>query len=819
MRQIAKIKRYLLLAASAAALSACGSSGSCSPSSDNLGVTLKMEAPTYYPANLAESFDAVVTITNTSNSNVSNLSYTIPAPNQDGNYTGVQITPNAGVGSLTGACTDLLAGASCSFTARVGANAKPGSFLIFATPNSVSSSSKLSTDLDKLKSSITISASLSLVDIPLSDTSFYVLPNEQTLIGSDTQDTVVYFSVLVKSNADTFDSIQLVDDLGNPLVASLVVPELGVQTKANGVNTYKVIIPKGTNIQNIQAFSKLNNNYVCNTLAPITISNSVNACSNNAVIRFDNMSNQGILSIQPNYFEMSPSYESQIITLVNIGSADVNQLQLPSLSGLFSISPNHNSCANITSLAPNASCSFVLQYNPDNFSGESEIILNYNMNKSSKMTIPYTGYQPVPQWTVLNGSASVTNSFSRIYGIAVNGIGNSFVVGLTNGSLYGGVANLKRQYFIAQYNTNGELVWGSEVTTDGSPANVTATAINLNQITSAMYVVGNTEGALSGESKISSNNVPDYFITKYSTDGNILWSVQNGESNTAKGSFGLGVASSADGSAVYVFGQTYQNLSGTRVTSSNNPDYFLARYNESGNLIWLVESGTTDISKKTYSTAVSVDTNNDVIITGYTNGTLSCAGGISSGFVGNGVQNGFVAKYSAAGQCIWVRQLGDVSSDILGEVAAFSVTTDNSNNIYITGSTNGLVSGSTTKFGLEDAFVSKLDVNGNIIWTTQIGGTGQQYSTNTIVYSNSTNLLYIGGSGGINEYSYIAKLNTSGNLLGNYIQADALAYNSINALGTDLFGNIYAGGVTEGDVNGQSFVGSGGQNLLLMKFK
>ena len=95
-------RNLALFALSAATLSACGGAGTCStcaPTPTTGSLTLSIEAPSQYPAGLSTPIEAPVTMTNTSNVNATNIVYTIPAPGAAGNYTGVVITPNAGVGS------------------------------------------------------------------------------------------------------------------------------------------------------------------------------------------------------------------------------------------------------------------------------------------------------------------------------------------------------------------------------------------------------------------------------------------------------------------------------------------------------------------------------------------------------------------------------------------------------------------------------------------------------------------------------------------------------------------------------------------------
>jgi hypothetical protein len=84
-------------------LTAC-SGGICLPTNNIPDISIK--TPNQYPAGLPKPIDASIDITNNSNFDATDLVYTIPAPGQNGNNTGVTITPK------TGSCTSIKAGAT-----------------------------------------------------------------------------------------------------------------------------------------------------------------------------------------------------------------------------------------------------------------------------------------------------------------------------------------------------------------------------------------------------------------------------------------------------------------------------------------------------------------------------------------------------------------------------------------------------------------------------------------------------------------------------------------------------------------------------------
>jgi len=406
-------RNLALSALSAAVLSACGGAGSCATCTTTTpgSLTLSIAAPSQYPAGLATPIEASLTMTNTSSVDANNLVYNIPLPNQTGNYTGVVITPNAGIGSPSGACTNIPAGASCTFSATIAAYANPGSFTVTATPNGSTSSATKATQSGKslqAGDSISVTANLGLVDVPNTNNEYYILPSEQTVQGSTGSPSTAYVSVWVKKAGEGLNSLKLVDDVD----VELAYEPVGTPSYAvNSVNSYKVTIPAGKTIQHIQALSN-----VCTTLN--NGENNNTACSNDADVNLA-QSGVGILAIQPNYFQMSEIRESQVVTLQNVGTANITAMQMPVIAAPFSVLAN--TCTGITSLKPADSCSVTIGYTAGSTSGQGSYVINYNNGTSAvntTATIPYVGTGPIPYailtTTPTSFSLSENHPFQRI---------------------------------------------------------------------------------------------------------------------------------------------------------------------------------------------------------------------------------------------------------------------------------------------------------------------------------------------------------------------------------------------------------------------
>src|SRR5207245_1868305 len=151
----------------------------------------------------------------------------------------------------------------------------------------------------------------------------------------------------------------------------------------------------------------------------------------------------------------------------------------------------------------------------------------------------------------------------------------------------------------------------------------------------------------------------------------------------------------------YVAGFARGTFSGQ--SNAGQEDAYLRKFDLSGNTVWTREFGT---SSSDEAMGVGVDSSG-VYVAGITNGTLP-------GQTSAGAQDAFARKYDTSGNVVWTQQFGTSSADQATGVAV------DATGIYVVGFTTGTFAGQTSAGG-QDAFVRKLDVSGNAIWTRQFG--------------------------------------------------------------------------------------------------
>jgi len=373
--------------------------------------------------------------------------------------------------------------------------------------------------------------------------------------------------------------------------------------------------------------------------------------------------------------------------------------------------------------------------------------------------------------------------------VSADASGNVFVAGLTSAALPGQRSAGATDAYVRKYDANGTEAWtrqfGSD--TDDSAYSVSADA--------------NGNALVAGDSFESGD--ADAYVRKYDASGNDLGIVQ-----FATDGYDSASSVSADASGGFaVAGYTNGALPGQ--TSAGGIDVFVSKYDASSTQLWTRQFGT---STNDLAYSVSVDTNGNVVVAGYTSGALP-------GQTSAGSADAFVRKYSAGGTQLWTQQLGTSGSDL-----AYSVSTDASGNIFVAGQTSGALPGQTSA-GSTDAFLRKYDAAGTELWTRQFG-TSTFDGARSVSVDASGNLFVVGATDGTlpgqtsaGGDAFVRKYDAGGTELwtrqlgtrpmGMYSSDGA------SSVSADASGNAFVAGYTEVALPGQ--VGAGGEDAFLVK--
>ncbi len=190
---------------------------------------------------------------------------------------------------------------------------------------------------------------------------------------------------------------------------------------------------------------------------------------------------------------------------------------------------------------------------------------------------------------------------------------------------------------------------------------------------------------------------------------------------------------------------------GTQLTSQAQ-DAFVVKLNPAGNAVWAKNMGGTgaDIGR-----AIGVDGNGNVYVAGTFTAAANILGTNLTAAGGSGIDI-FVCKLSGAdGSLIWAKRAGGGSTDNLWDLAVDPRT----GSVYITGSymlhaTNADFGTTTlTSAGSQDAFISKLDRNGDFKWAQSIGGTGLDAGYGIALHPGTNSLAFTGNFTGSVTFS------------------------------------------------------------------
>jgi Beta-propeller repeat len=213
-----------------------------------------------------------------------------------------------------------------------------------------------------------------------------------------------------------------------------------------------------------------------------------------------------------------------------------------------------------------------------------------------------------------------------------------------------------------------------------------------------VYVVGRTDGLLG----TTNAGAGDAFVKGYDSQGNARWTQQFGTSALDEAH---GVAVDGTGN-VFVSGMTKGNLSGI---NAGDEDGFLRKYDSAGSVQWTGQFGTPSLED---SRGVAVDATGNAYAIGFTNGNLAA--------INAGPADAFIRKYTTAGSAAWTKQACTTQDDVYNAAVA-----DGSGNVIVAGASRGNFGGPPQ--GLSDVIVRKYDSTGNVTWTTQFGGTVDDY--------------------------------------------------------------------------------------------
>ena len=145
-----------------------------------------------------------------------------------------------------------------------------------------------------------------------------------------------------------------------------------------------------------------------------------------------------------------------------------------------------------------------------------------------------------------------------------------------------------------------------------------------------------------------------------------------------------------------------------------HPESYIASYSTNGQIQWAINSKSLNSFGEVYSGNICSDQYGNLFVLGSFNGQIIYGGITLTNYAINSM---FLLKLDNTGTVIWAKKAGNAYGAGIG--------TDNSGNVYITGSFTSLAmfdADTLTNMGGKDIFLTKYDALGNNLWVKQAGG-------------------------------------------------------------------------------------------------
>ena len=280
------------------------------------------------------------------------------------------------------------------------------------------------------------------------------------------------------------------------------------------------------------------------------------------------------------------------------------------------------------------------------------------------------------------------------------------------------------------------------------------------------------------------------------------------------------------------------NGTAATLASAGNLDLFVAKYSPSGALLWAEAMPGGNSHAVAEGHGIALDASGNLLLTGSFSGPVAFGPGPGAATLTGAAagSDGFVAKLDGSGKVLWVRDIAaTVGSTDVGE----AVTADASGNVYATGmftDTATLGGMKLTTGSQDDAFVTKLDPNGNVLWAVATLGSNYPAATqgNGIAVDASGDVAIAGSFAGRVDFdpgpgvtnlasagsrdAFLWKLNPDGSLAWaeRFGGADT---DQANAVAVDASGDLVTTGTFSGLVpfGGTVLVSGGIQDVFVLK--
>lgn len=318
-------------------------------------------------------------------------------------------------------------------------------------------------------------------------------------------------------------------------------------------------------------------------------------------------------------------------------------------------------------------------------------------------------------------------------GVAIDSKGNVYVCGNFENTLdfdpNTGVNLLTSaglsDVFVFKLGSNGTLTWAKTMGGNGADE-----CNDIDLYDDYPYITGQFNGISDFDPDAGTFNMTSYlsdaFVVRLNPLGGLLWARQLGGSGNDVG-LSLAVSKVGDVYTTGYFSATADFDPGTTTATlspAGNDDVFISKLDGAGSYVWAKNVGGTGADR---GYRIAINSSDHVFLTGFFNGTADFDPGITtSNFTSAGTGDVFTLHLNSSGGFVWAKQMGGVNDNV-----GHGIVADNASNVYQVGVFQascdfdpGTPVFTLTASGPNDVFLTKLDVNGDLVWAGQVGGQG-----------------------------------------------------------------------------------------------
>jgi hypothetical protein len=283
--------------------------------------------------------------------------------------------------------------------------------------------------------------------------------------------------------------------------------------------------------------------------------------------------------------------------------------------------------------------------------------------------------------------------------------------------------NGSRDFWLIKTDSQGTIIWERSYGYSGSDEGTHLIETSDSQLLLAGVMDVTASGGQGNSGRNTNRHAGgDYWVLKVSQTGNLLWSRYYGGSFTdtpngivENSNNEFIIAGSSDSDDVDISG------------NKGSYDFWVVKAASDGNLVWEESFGGTEIDE---ARGIAYSNDGNFVVVG---DTRSSDVDVSSN---NGAADVWITKISDSGNLIWEESIGGSNFDV-----PRSIRNTGDGGFIIAGSSRSSNGAVSSNQGQNDAWVLKMNSNGQLIWEKTFGGSEIDFGYDAVELSNGSVIL------------------------------------------------------------------------------